>query len=49
MIEEVANVEKQERKNRIKTRMLYILIAIDALVLGYAIYEIISLIISLSK
>lgn len=49
MVEELAQAEKEARKARRKTRMLYVLIAIDVILLGYAIYEIISLIITLSK
>ncbi len=49
MVEELAQAEKEARKARRKTRMLYVLIAIDVILLGYAIYEIISLVITLSK
>lgn len=49
MVEEIAQSEKESRKARRKTRMLYVLIAIDILLLGYAAFEIIALIISLTK
>lgn len=49
MVEELAQTEKEERKARLKTRMLWILIIVDILLFGYAIYEIIYLIVSLSK
>ena len=45
-VEELSQVEKEQRKARIKTRMLYVLVGIDVLLLGYAIFEIISLIVS---
>ena len=49
MVEELAKAEKEARKARVKTRMLYILIGLDVLLLGYAIFEIISLVVSLTK
>ena len=49
MVEELAQAEKEARKARRKTRMLYVLISIDVLLLGYAIFEIISLVVSLTK
>lgn len=49
MVEELAQAEKEARKTRRKTRMLYVLISIDVILLGYAIFEIISLVVSLAK
>lgn len=49
MVEELAQAEKEARKARRKTRMLYVLISIDVILLGYAIFEIISLVVSLAK
>ena len=49
MVEELAQAEKEQRKNRRRTRMLYVLVGIDVLLLGYAIFEIISLVITLAK
>ena len=49
MVEELAQAEKEARKARRKTRMLYVLIALDVILLGYAVFEIISLVISLTK
>lgn len=49
MVEELAQAEKEERKARLKTRMLWIIIIVDILLFGYAIYEIIALIVSLLK
>lgn len=49
MVEELAKAEKEARKARRKTRMLYILISFDIILLGYAIYEIISLVVSLTN
>ena len=49
MVEELAQAEKEARRARLKTRMLWVVIVIDVLLFGYAIYEIISLIISLAK
>ena len=49
MIEEVVDSEKGARKARLKTRLLWIVIALDILIFGYASYEIIMLIIQLIK
>lgn len=49
MVEELAQIEKEARKNRRKTRMLYVLIGLDVILLGYAIFEIIALVVSLAK
>ncbi|MCQ2800710.1 MAG: hypothetical protein MJ216_02005 [Bacilli bacterium] len=46
MVEELQEVEKQERRARLKTRMLWIVVAIDILLFGYAVYEIIALILA---
>ena len=48
MIEEVVDSEKVARKQRLKTRLLWIVIALDILIFGYAAYEIISIIIQLT-
>lgn len=48
-VEELVEAEKEQRKARIKTRMLYVLVGIDVLLLGYAIFEIVSLAVSLIK
>ena len=48
-VEELAQAEKEQRKQRIKTRMLYVLVGIDVLLLGYAILEIIALVVQLAK
>lgn len=48
MIEEVVDSEKVARKQRLKTRLLWIVIALDILVFGYAAYEIIAIIIQLT-
>ena len=48
-VEELAQAEKEQRKARIKTRMLYVLVGIDIILLGYAIFEVISLVVSLTK
>lgn len=48
-VEELAQAEKEQRKQRIKARMLYVLVGIDVILLGYAIFEIISLVVSLTK
>ena len=42
MVEELQQVEKEERRSRLKTRMLWIIIILDILLFGYAIYEIIT-------
>ena len=39
MIEEVVDSEKLARKARLKTRLLWIVIALDILIFGYAAYE----------
>ena len=49
MVEELEKAEKEERKARLKTRLLWVLIVLDILLFGYAVYEIIALIVSLSK
>ncbi len=49
MVEELEQAEKEARKARRITRMLYILIGIDLLLFGYAIFEVVSLIILLAK
>ena len=48
-MEELAQAEKEARKARLKSRMLWVLIIADVLLFGYAVYEIIALIISLAK
>ena len=48
MIEEVVESnEKGARKARLKTRLLWLVIALDVLIFGYASYEIIAIIIKL--
>ena len=47
MVEELQQVEKEERRARLKTRMLWIIIVLDILLFGYAIYEIIYLVLSM--
>ena len=49
MVEELEKAEKEARKARLKTRLLWVLIVLDILLFGYAVYEIIQLIVSLSK
>ena len=49
MVEELEKAEKEARKARLKTRILWVLIFLDILLFGYAVYEIIQLVISLSK
>ena len=49
MVEELEKAEKEARKARLKTRMLWILIILDVLLFGYAVYEIIQLVVSLAK
>jgi len=49
MIEEVLDAEKEARKARLKTRFLWILISLNIILFGYAAYEIIMIIISLTK
>lgn len=46
MVEELKQTEKEERKARLKTRMLWIIIILDILLFGYAVYEIITLILA---
>lgn len=46
MVEELQQVEKQERRARLKTRMLWILIVLNILLFGYGVYEIITLVLS---
>ena len=48
MIEEVVDSEKVARKQRLKTRLLWIVIALDILIFGYAAYEIIAITIQLT-
>ena len=48
-LQELEQAEKEQRKQRIKARMLYVLVGIDVLLLGYAIFEIIALVVSLAK
>lgn len=48
-VEELAQAEKEARRARIKTRMLWVLIVADILLFGYAVYEIIALIVSMAK
>lgn len=47
MVEELSQVEKEARKARLKTRMLWVLIALDIALVVYAIIEIVLLVISL--
>lgn len=49
MVEEVAKVEKEERKKRRNTRMLWVIISLDIILFGYVVYEIIALVIELLK
>ena len=49
MVEELQQVEKEERRARLKTRMLWIIIILDILLFGYAVYEIIALILQMTK
>ena len=49
MVEELEQAEKEARRARLKTRMLWVVIILDILLFGYAIYEIISLIIDIVK
>ena len=48
MVEELAQAEREERKARRKTRMLWVLIGLDILLLVYAIIEIVLLVVSLA-
>jgi uncharacterized protein with PQ loop repeat len=47
MIEEVKQVEKSNRKNRVKNRMLIFLIVCDLALLGWLTYEIIRIVTTL--
>jgi len=49
MVEELAQAEKEARRARLKTRMLWVIIVVDVILFGYAIYEIIALLVSLTK
>ena len=49
MIEEVVDSEKGMRKERIKARMLWIIIILDIILFGYATYEIVMLVLMLIK
>ena len=48
-MEELAQAEKEARKARLKARMFWVIIIADVLLFGYAVYEIIALIISMTK
>lgn len=48
-MEELAQAEKEARKARLKARMLWVIIIADILLFGYAVYEIIAIIISMTK
>ena len=48
-VKELAQIEKEERRARRKNRMLWVLIVVDILLFGYAVYEIIALIVSMVK
>ena len=49
MVEELEQAEKEERRARLKSRMLWVIIVADILLFGYAVYEIIALVISMAK
>ena len=49
MVEELEQAEKEERRARLKSRMLWVIIVVDILLFGYAVYEIIALLISMAK
>ena len=49
MVEELEQAEKQARKERRKTRMLWVLISVDVILFGYAVFEIIKLAVALTK
>ena len=49
MVEELEQAEKEERKARLKTRLLWVIIIADILLFGYAVYEIIALVVSMLK
>lgn len=48
-MEELAQAEKEARRARLKSRMLWVIIIADVLLFGYAVYEIIALILSMVK
>lgn len=47
MIEEVTDSEKEARKARVKTRLLWVIIVLDILLFGYIAYEIVMLLVTL--
>ena len=49
MVEELEQVEKEQRKIRRKNRMLWVLISLDVILFGYAVFEIIKLAVTLTK
>lgn len=49
MVEELEQAEKEARRARLKTRMLWVIIIADVLLFGYAVYEIIALVINMAK
>ena len=49
MVEELEQAEKEARKQRRKTRMLWVLISVDVILFGYAVFEIIKLAVALAK
>jgi len=49
MVEELEQAEREERRARLKTRLLWVLIIVNILLFGYAVYEIITLVISMLK
>ena len=49
MVEELEQAEKEARGARLKTRMLWVIIIADVLLFGYAVYEIIALVINMAK
>ena len=49
MVEELEKAEKEERKARLKTRMLWVIIVLDVLLFGYTVYEIIALTVNTMK
>ena len=48
-MEELAQAEKEARRARLKSRMLWVIIVADVLLFGYAVYEIIALVLSIVK
>ena len=48
-MEELAQAEKEARRARLKSRMLWVIIIADVLLFGYAVYEIIARILSMIK